>query len=156
MGVTGCGKTTIGELLSSKTGIPFHDADHFHPEANINKMRDGIALNDDDRTPWLEVLANLLSKCSVENGCILACSALKDKYRKILANNIQERIYWIHLEGNFEILKERLKNRKGHFMNADLLQSQLNILEVPLDFHNLSIEHHPEIIVQKILEYIKK
>lgn len=130
-GVSGTGKSTIGKLLSDKLHIPFFDGDDFHPETNVKKMKSGKPLNDQDRKPWLELLATELALCEKNNGAVLACSALKESYRKVLASQCKSEINWIMLNGSAELLTERLEQRQGHFMGTKLLQSQLNTLELP-------------------------
>ena len=130
MGVSGCGKTTIGKSLSIETGLPFYDADDFHSDENIVKMNNNIPLNDTDRLPWLNTLANNINLWENSGGAILACSALKESYRTILESNA-ENILWVYLSGSFELIKHRLENRHGHYMNSGLLESQFNTLEVP-------------------------
>jgi carbohydrate kinase (thermoresistant glucokinase family) len=156
MGVSGSGKSTVGALLSARLQLPFYDADHFHPEENILKMKAGIPLSDDDRAPWLQAISSKLQECDGYQGCVLACSALKEKYRKVLQKVVKEKIVWVHLDGNREMILERLKGRSGHFMPAELLQSQFDILEIPSDAHSVSVHHHPELIVEKIIQKIIK
>jgi gluconokinase len=133
MGVTGSGKSTIGELLASRTAAVFADADDYHPEANKKKMAAGHPLNDDDRQPWLETL-NKLMRGWFEAGKsgILACSALKPK----------------------EIIAERLAARHHEFMNPNLLQSQFDTLEPPADALRIVNDRAPEQVVESILEKI--
>ena len=119
MGVSGCGKTTVGRLLSKKTGIPFFDADDFHPEINIKKMKSHEPLTDEDRRPWLVSLAKKVVDWSTENGAILACSALKESYRKLLGANTH--INWVYLKGTFAVINQRMENRNHHFMKSTLL-----------------------------------
>jgi len=130
MGVSGCGKTTIGEQLSVETGLPFYDADDFHPDENIVKMNNNIALDDTDRLPWLNTLAINIKVWENRGGAILACSALKESYRTILESNTKN-ILWVYLSGSFDLIKNRLENRHGHYMKSGLLKSQFNTLEVP-------------------------
>lgn len=130
-GVSGTGKSTIGELLAQKLKLPFYDGDDFHPESNVSKMKSGNALNDLDRKPWLEELANNLSAWEGCGGAILACSALKESYREVLASKCTKNILWIMLHGSRKLLTERLAERKGHFFNSTLLDSQLATLELP-------------------------
>ena len=128
MGVSGCGKSTIGELIAESMEIPFYDGDDFHPEANVAKMASGTPLNDDDRKPWLETLASLLKE---KGPCVIACSALKAKYRDILRAGSPTFVY---LHGTKETLLSRLTERSAntdHFMPASLLDSQLDTLESP-------------------------
>lgn len=130
MGVSGSGKTTIGLQLSEVLKIPFFDADDFHSEENVAKMKQSIPLNDRDRKPWLENLAIKIAEWDSENGAILACSALKESYRKTLASRVNS-ITWIYLSGSFEVINSRLNNRSGHYMKSTLLQSQFDSLEIP-------------------------
>ena len=149
MGVSGSGKTTVGMLVAEKTGIPFFDADDFHSSDNKEKMKAGQPLTDDDRKDWLNVLNKMAIMQASGEGAIIACSALKEKYRKVLTEGIKKSI-WIFLKGNFTQIYERLKNRKGHYMAADLLTSQFEILEVPFDAYTISIDKTPEEIAELI------
>src|SRR5213593_4126543 len=130
MGVTGSGKTTVGKLLSRELDWKYYDADDFHPSANVEKMRSGIPLEDADRKPWLETLRDLIRDC-LDRGenAVLACSALKEDYRRLLL--IDERVKLIYLKGNFELIQERLSQRRGHYMEPGLLKSQFASLEEP-------------------------
>jgi gluconokinase len=130
MGVSGSGKTTIGLQLSDALRIPFFDADDFHSEENVTKMKHNVALNDTDRQPWLESLAIKISEWDSKNGAVLACSALKESYRKTLAARVNS-ITWIYLSGSFDVINSRINNRSGHYMKSTLLQSQFDTLEVP-------------------------
>jgi carbohydrate kinase (thermoresistant glucokinase family) len=154
MGVTGSGKSTIGNLLAEQLSLPFFDADDFHPQENILKMSQGIPLTDEDRYPWLERLSFLLKQQEEKNGAILACSALKEEYRNLLQQGLNEKIIWIYLEGPEEVIRERMKNRRDHFMPDDLLLSQLAIVEKPDYAYCFSIEKEPETIVEEILNSI--
>jgi gluconokinase len=156
MGVTGAGKTTVGELLAEQTGWRFADGDDFHSEANKAKMHAGIPLTDEDRKPWLATLHQLLLGW-YEAGIsgILGCSALKKSYRDALTPQIPSvSIRFILLEVSRPALEERLKERKNHYMNPELLQSQLDTLEVTPDLLRVSAEGSPEKIVQEILDEI--
>lgn len=130
-GVSGCGKTTVGEELAIQLGIPFYDADDFHPEANIKKMSNGISLNDSDRSPWLEILAQEIQLWQKNKGAVLACSALKEKYREILDSNNEVKVNWVFLDGSYELISERMTSRKGHFFKEAMLRSQFETLERP-------------------------
>lgn len=152
MGVSGCGKTTIGQLLSEQTGYPFYDADQFHPEANIQKMASGAPLTDEDRWPWLNAIRSFAEEQSKTSTLILACSALKQSYRDILCDIQSVKIDWVILEGSYEILFNRLQQRAGHFMPAKLLQSQLDILEIPSHAIRVNITLQPFEIVLQIIE----
>ena len=131
MGVSGTGKTTLGERFASEINLPFYDADDFHPTANIEKMRSGVSLNDEDRAPWLDNMARHIVDWDKAGGAVLACSALKESYRQILNRNEGVSLKWIFIEADFDLLKERLSSRKGHFFNPALLKSQFETLEPP-------------------------
>jgi carbohydrate kinase (thermoresistant glucokinase family) len=151
MGVSGSGKTTIGQLLSERTGIPFFDADDYHPDSNKKKMQEGHPLTDEDRQEWLLRLNQLAIVQSNNKGAIIACSALKERYREILSTNITVPVYWVLLQGSYELIKERIEKRKGHYMPASLLQSQFDILEAPYDAIVEDIANDPTFIVDDIL-----
>lgn len=150
MGVSGVGKSTIGNLLSKELHLPFFDGDDFHPEENILKMSKGDALNDDDRLGWLQTLNKLAVKQLKDKGCIIVCSALKESYRNILSANIQQNTKWVFLQGSFHQIKERINNRKGHFMNSDLLKSQFDVLEIPKNAIHINVSLTPNNIVKVI------
>lgn len=151
MGVSGSGKTTIGKLLAKKLNIPFFDGDDFHPEANIKKMAEGKALNDSDRKGWLERLNELALKHTA-TGAVIVCSALKEKYRTILGNALDDEHQFIYLEGSFELINDRLAQRKDHFMPQHLLESQFETLEIPTAAITVSIDQKPKAIVEEVTE----
>lgn len=151
MGVAGCGKTTIGKLLAQKLKIPFYDADDFHSEECLQKMREGIALDDIARMPWLAKLSAEIRKWNREYGAVLACSALKECYRSILSSDGSEKVLFIHLTGARDVLIRRIENRHAHFFPPTLLESQLNILEPPSNGIVVQIDKKPEEIVHEIL-----
>lgn len=153
MGVSGTGKSTIGKLLSERLQIPFFDGDDFHPEANIQKMSKGKPLNDDDRRDWLMKL-NQLAIQHKTTGTVIACSALKESYRKILKTNMEDKLDFIYLEGTFELIKSRMESRKDHFMPLELLQSQFDTLEPPSNAIVVDISLQPNQIVQKIIDQL--
>ena len=128
MGVTGCGKTTIGSLLSKQTGSYFIEGDNFHSKKNIKKMSSGIPLNDSDRMGWLKSIKNETSKRLIQNNVIIACSALKQIYRKKLQVDNSILIY---LKISKYDAQNRLSERKDHFMPSSLVESQFKILEEP-------------------------
>ena len=149
MGVSGSGKTTVGAKLAQELGWQFYDADDFHSEANREKMAQGMALNDEDRAEWLASLRGLIRKHLEEgSSCVLACSALKQRYRDTLAVN--EKVRFAYLRGSFEQVETRMKRRKDHYMPVQLLQSQFEALEEPRDAVVVDISHTPEDIIQLI------
>ena len=151
MGVSGSGKTTIGQKLAQRLGWAFYDGDDFHPPQNVAKMSAGQPLNDDDRAGWLETLASLIQKETESgSGGVLACSALKEKYRRILKRG--GAVCFIYLKGSFELIQSRMQNRGGHFMKAEMLKSQFATLEEPAGALTLNIELSEKQIIQKIIE----
>ncbi|MCB0653739.1 MAG: gluconokinase [Saprospiraceae bacterium] len=150
MGVSGCGKTTIGKQLSQSMKVPFYDADDFHPLVNVQKMANGEPLNDDDRRPWLQSLADHIVQWKSTGGAVLACSALKESYRKILGSGMTE-IQWVYLPGTYDQIKTRMENREDHYMKADLLRSQFEALEEPDYGIRVDISLSPKEIVHSIL-----
>lgn len=156
MGVSGCGKSTIGKLLAEALEISFFDGDDYHPEENVKKMAAGNALNDNDRQGWLKQL-NTLTIDNKNKGAVIACSALKQSYREILSENIASQIEYIYLEGSFEDISKRLQQRKDHFMPAALLRSQFETLEIPDEAITVSIKKNPqEILVEILNQYQNK
>ena len=153
MGVSGCGKTTIGTLLSIETGIKFIDADFYHPKKNKTKMKKGIPLDDLDRSFWLNKINSELIKYS-KKSLILACSALKEKYRLKLIKGVEQKVYWFLLNGSFKLIYKRLENRKNHFMSKKLLKSQFDILEIPNYVIEINISEKKEDIINKIIKHI--
>ena len=153
MGVSGCGKSTIGKALAKKLNIPFEDADDFHPPSNVEKMAGGAALTDIDRQPWLENLADLLAKHQ-DQGLALACSALKASYRELLNTKLTIPVTIVYLSGSFELIAERMKHRKDHFMPPALLQSQFRTLEEPEHAITVSIDQSIEDILETVLDHL--
>ena len=152
MGVSGCGKTTVGKLLAKSLGGEFFDGDDFHPEGNVEKMRSGVPLTDADRHGWLRKLNEfLLERENAEATTVLACSALKQAYRDKLAAGISITPRLVFLRGTFETIWDRMKARKDHYMPASLLRSQFETLEEPDDALNVDVNSPPEEIVQQIL-----
>jgi 6-phosphogluconate dehydrogenase/gluconokinase len=154
-GVSGTGKTTTGRLLSEALGIPFYDADDFHPASNIEKMANGSPLDDADRVPWLEILAYKLPAWEKEGGTVLACSALKESYRVKLQSKCGECIRWVFLDAPEAVLADRLASRKGHFFDRNLLRSQLDALEIPDYGWCIDVESSPQEIVNTILNRLR-
>lgn len=154
MGVSGSGKTTIGKRLSDKINFSFFDGDDFHSLANKEKMKAGIPLTDEDRAGWL-LSINKFAKGKKE-GAIIACSALKEKYRKTLGDGFAIPVYWVFLQGSFELIQKRMKERKDHFMPTGLLSSQFDTLEPPANSIIIDISKTPEEIVETIISTITK
>jgi gluconokinase len=156
MGVSGSGKTTIGTLLSERMHTVFADADDFHSAANKAKMAAGHALNDEDREPWLETLNSLLLNWfEAGKGGVLACSALKDGYRKTLVRGLPHSAFaFVWLDGSKELIAERLAERKNHYMNPGLLDSQFATLEPPVDALRIVNDRAPEEVVNEILNHL--
>jgi gluconokinase len=154
MGVAGSGKTTIGRKLARVMGCPFYDGDDYHSQANREKMARGIPLTDEDRLSWLQTLHNEMKVWERESPrTLLACSALKLKYRDLLSDRITVR--WIYLKGEAGIIRQRLRDRQGHFAGPDLLESQFLILEEPVDAIRVDVGQEPDIIVKQLLEALK-
>ncbi|NJR40752.1 MAG: gluconokinase [Leptolyngbyaceae cyanobacterium CSU_1_4] len=150
MGVSGSGKTTIGEGLALELKWQFKDADDFHSDANIEKMRQGIPLTDRDRQPWLQALRQAIDKALQSNAnLVLACSALKAAYRQALGEPSGQ-VKFVYLKGSFELIAQRLGQRQGHYMKADLLRTQFYALEEPHDAIAVQIDQSPSAIVQQI------
>jgi gluconokinase len=155
MGVEGTGKTTIGKMLAEKLGWKFYDADDYHPVANIEKMRNGIPLDDEERRPWLNEIRNLINSSLNRNEpSIIACSALKNSYREFLKQN-KEQIIFVYLKGDKNTISKRLASRKGHFAGTQLLESQLRTLEEPEGVITADISKRPEVIADSIIEKLK-
>ncbi|PYI64539.1 carbohydrate kinase [Arthrobacter livingstonensis] len=155
MGVSGCGKTTVGALLASRYGWDFEEGDGLHPQSNVDKMHAGHPLNDEDRWPWLEkVAAWIEGQLDAGKNGIITCSALKRSYRDIL-NRRSSGVVFIYLAGNSETIAARLAVRHGHFMPPSLLASQFEALEEPASdepFIRIDIGPQPQKIVQEIID----
>ena len=153
MGVSGSGKTTVGQLLAASLGWPFYDADDFHPPANIERMRQGIALTDEDRKPWLAALARLITDALADDqSLVLASSALKEAYRMQLkpAGARTAEVSFVFLRIPPAVAVARLKNRPGHYMPASLVPSQFAALEEPVDALAIDAGQSPTEIVAQI------
>ncbi|MHC5074871.1 MAG: gluconokinase [Planctomycetota bacterium] len=149
MGICSCGKTLIGQMLSEKLGLDFYDADDFHPQSNIDKMKSKIPLDDNDRLPWLESMAEQMPRWEQKGGAVLACSALKESYRDVLRESGD--VKFVFLKGTKDIILQRMKDRKEHFMPTSLIDSQLNTLEEPKDAITVDIASSPKEIVNDIV-----
>lgn len=156
MGVSGSGKTTTGRALAERLAIPFYDGDDFHPAENIAKMSQGIPLDDRDRQPWLDRLQHLITT-HLQKGeaAVIACSALKRSYRQHLSQG-DPRVQFIYLQGDFDLIWQRMVNRQTHYMQANMLKSQFRALEEPSGGEAIfiAIDEDPEGIVGTIIEQI--
>ena len=155
MGVSGSGKSTVGKALASALGIPFYDADDFHPQDNIVKMEQGIPLQDLDRKFWLETLSENLTQWEAATGAVLACSALKEMYRTVLHSGVNNDMTWVYLYGRSELIKERMAGRRGHYFKPELLDSQLADLEPPQYGWHFNISSSVDHIVKSILNKLR-
>jgi gluconokinase len=159
MGVSGTGKTTVAEHLVKRLGWPFAEGDTFHPEANVAKMRDGIPLDDADRWPWLQSLADWIGQreAAGENA-VVTCSALKRSYREVLRTG-HPSVWFAHVDTSPDVLRERLLQRTGHYMPPSLLNSQLVTLErLEPDEPGLTItgEGRPDDVAEEVLEVLAR
>jgi gluconokinase len=151
MGVSGCGKTTIGKMLATRLGWDFYDADEYHPAENIEKMAAGIPLTDADREPWLENLRYIITRSIAEKQSgVLACSALKKLYRNRLASEDAE-VRFVYLKGTYDLIWSRMSTRSGHYMKPILLQSQFETLEEPDGAITVGIDKTPEEICDEVI-----
>jgi gluconokinase len=152
MGVSGSGKTTVGLLLAKALGGEFAEGDTYHPPANVEKMRRGIPLDDADRRPWLETLSREIGTwLAAGRTVVLACSALRRGYREILRGGRAD-VHFVYLKGDAALIRARLATRKGHYMPASLLASQIATLEEPKGALIIDIASTPEAIVAEILK----
>jgi gluconokinase len=154
MGVSGSGKTSVGILLAKSLSIPFYDADDYHNCSSIQKMKKGVALNDSDRIPWLKLLSSKIIDWNLKGDSVLACSALKEKYRNLLSKN--NKVAFIFLDGSYDLIYERLAKRKNHFFRKKMLEEQFTILEKPIDCITIPINQSVENICLMISSNLKK
>jgi gluconokinase len=151
MGVSGAGKTTVGQLLASELGWDFVDGDDCHPAGNVEKMRNGVPLTDTDRAPWLDTLRALIAGwIAAGTNVVLACSALKQAYRDTL--QVSPEVQVVYLKGTPQLLRQRLRSRLGHFMTEQMLDTQLAALQEPEDALIINVDCSPAEIVAEIRE----
>ena len=144
MGVSGSGKTTVGEGLAERLGWPFFEGDDYHPEANVEKMEQGEPLTDEDRRPWLENLRDVIDHLVDEGRSgVITCSALKASYRRVLREGREDTVRFVYLEGSYEVIRERMEQRKDHFFDAGMLKSQFEALEPPAQALTVRIDQPP-------------
>lgn len=148
MGVAGAGKTTVGGLVARKLGWNFYDADDFHSKENIEKIRKGVPLTDEDRLPWLAAIRDLIT--GLNTPAVIACSALREAYREILLESGGD-IRFVYLAGSPELITDRLRGREGHFAGVEILESQLGALEEPEDALREDIGRDPESIAEDVI-----
>ncbi len=149
MGVAGVGKTTVGNLLASQLGWKFADADAYHSPENIKKMASGTPLTDADREPWLRALRHAIqSWIATHQNVVLACSALKESYREYLA--VDSAVRFVYLSGSFPLIEERIRQRAGHYMRGELLESQFETLQEPVGIPKVDVSASPTDIVREI------
>jgi len=155
MGVSGCGKSSVGKALADHLGWNFYDADDFHPPENVAKMANGIPLDDSDRAPWLASLHDLISSnLEGDRSGVLACSALKERYRQRLMKD-NEGVQIIYLKGSYDLTWSRMEKRTDHYMKPHMLQSQFEALEEPTNALTIDISMPIGDIVRAILKYIE-
>jgi gluconokinase len=151
MGVSGSGKTTIGNLLANHLEWQFYEGDDFHSQESIKKMASGVPLTDDDRAPWLERLRDVMGQCrNAGTDAVIACSALRQSYRTYLAEGASD-VRIVYLKGDYEAIRERIIRRHGHFMKDSLLESQFSVLEEPTDAIVAYVSEETRAIITKIV-----
>ncbi|PLW75423.1 gluconokinase [Cohaesibacter celericrescens] len=157
MGISGTGKSTVGQMLADRLGVPFEEGDAYHPEANVKKMSAGIPLNDADREPWLDSMAKSMAEWEARGEtCVLSCSALRKAYRDKFRAVVKD-LRFAFLDGAKDLVQNRMKERQSHFMPVTLIESQIAALEVPhgeTDVIWVSISQTPEKLVDELVEKI--
>lgn len=154
MGVAGSGKTTIGRKLASTIPCAFLEGDALHSRENVEKMSRGIPLTDADREPWLAAIhARMVDACDRGECLIVGCSALKESYRRMLADGLP--VIWVYLKGSQHLIEERMRARTDHFMKANMVASQFKVLEEPSDALIVDVSESPDAIVGRILSRLR-
>ena len=156
MGVSGSGKSTVGRALSVLGGTSYIEGDDLHTKRNIEKMREGIPLEDDDRWPWLEEVGKVLYRCAGRGGAVATCSALKRSYRDVLRYTVGRGLRFVHLTGSRDLLERRMGARTGHYMPAAMLDSQIETLEPPQreDAQDFDITDEPDVIAKAAHDWL--
>jgi len=155
MGVSGSGKTSVGETLAKELGWDFYDADDYHPPENVAKMASGTPLNDSDRAPWLARLHEMIStSLKADRPGVLACSALKERYRQQLLDGNQD-VQIVYLKGSYDLIWSRMENRTDHYMKPHMLKSQFDTLEEPKNALTMDISMSVDDIVETIISRSK-
>jgi len=153
MGVSGCGKTTVGKLVAKGLGCEFVEGDEYHPPDNIAKMGSGQPLDDEDRRGWMAALNYKLCEVVQSGGrAVLACSALKVIYRDWLTKGLADRVRYIFIKGDFEAINKRMEDRRGHYMKANMLRSQFDTLEEPQCVPTFDLSLGSDLIANQVLE----
>jgi gluconokinase len=154
MGVSGSGKTSVGKVLAEHLKWDFYDADDFHPPENVAKMASGIPLDDSDRAPWLAAMHDLISSSLKQNKSgVLACSALKERYRQQLMNSSGD-VQLVYLKGSYDLIWSRMETRTDHYMKPHMLHSQFDALEEPSNALTVDISLSVEEILQFVIKQI--
>ena len=154
MGVSGSGKSSVGVYLAKTRSIPFYDADYYHNESNIQKMKKGQSLNDSDRMPWLKLLSSNIKEWNSKGDAVLACSALKEKYRTQLSKNNE--VIFVFLDGDYKLIYERLSKRENHFFSKKMLKKQYLDLEKPKNCIMIPVNQSIEEICLMINSKLRK
>jgi gluconokinase len=155
MGVSGCGKSSVGQSLAQSLGWDFYDADDFHPPENVAKMANGTPLDDSDRAPWLASLHALISSSlKADSPGVLACSALKERYRQQLTDG-NDGVQIVYLKGRYDLIWSRMEKRTDHYMKPHMLQSQFDALEAPTNALTIDISKPVDEIVQEIIRCLE-
>lgn len=153
MGVSGSGKSTVGKAISEKLSIKFFEGDEYHPAENVEKMKTGTPLNDEDRLPWLMCLKKIIEEAlAKKESIVISCSALKQAYRNIL--KVNDEVKFIYLKGSYDMIEQRMKARTNHFFKPGLLKSQFDALEEPVDALNVDISDSTGAVVAEVISKI--
>jgi gluconokinase len=153
MGVSGSGKTTVAKAVSNKFGWKYYEGDEYHPAENVEKMKNWIPLNDEDRLPWLLSLRKVVEEAiSKRENIVISCSALKEAYRKIL--KVSEEVKFIYLKGSYDLIRKRMEERIPHFFKPEMLKSQFDVLEEPQQAIEIDISKSSESIIGDVIDKI--